>query len=380
MSVSLGHQFQQAGVFDKALKYYLQAGNGATKLYLYEEARVHYAAAVAMLEQLPETPELKRQNVDILLKQLHVGLYGDTAEARLRRLAKARLLLEALTHSGKAVTEDRLRMARVDYYSGRSLQLNGQPQEAIQHFQRVLPIAKEFGDEDLMLVPACAIGQALFAQGNFGKSRELLEPTIEPMIRQFGASVEAIRCLGYHNNVLGATGHCRQARAGLERLRQWVNEKDHPYFQGLILVLHTPGFLMMADWPTALQMGTQLYEIGTRTNETTHLYMGLDCIAWSQSYLGRTTEAFDARAKALEVRRLRGGGLAADWFNAGEAEMLLNASRNEEALRQAQQVAAGSREAGLPLSLSMAERSWGCALSRLGGHSLPFIPLLDFDK
>ncbi len=368
INTTLGHHFQQGGVFDKARDYYLQAGDVAAKLCLYEQARTSYAQALSMLEQLPDTAELPRQHVDILLKQALVGLYSEPGEVQLRRLAKARLLLEGLSQSDKVRPEDRLRMARLDYHCGRSLQLNGQPHAAIQHFQRVLPIAKEFAAEELMLVPAAAIGQALFAQGRFGKAREFLEPAVEPMLRQFGVSVEAVRCFGYYHNTLAGLGHCQQALAGMERLHKRVNLQDHPFFQGLFLVLHIPIFLLIGDWPTALQTANELYEFGMRTNETVYLYMSLDSMAWAQSYLGRFAEAIDNRARAVEVRSTKGGALAADWFNAAEAEILLNCGRTEDALRHAETVATTSEKAGLLLSQPTAERTWACALSRLGGE------------
>ncbi len=367
MSVALGHHFQQAGVFDKALEYYLRAGDGAAKLFLYEEARVHYGTALTTLEQLPETPVRQRQHVDILLKQVMVGLYSDATELRSRRLSKARLLLDGLTQAGKTVPEDRLRQARVDYYTGRGLHLSSQPQEAIQHFLRVLPVAKEFADEELMIVPAAAIGQAQLAQGHFGKARELLEPTIEPMIRQFGLSVESLRCISYYNTVLAGVGQCQRAIAGMDRLRKWMKEEEKNFFEGLFLTIHSIGFFFSGDCPTILRVADELCEIASRTNELMYLYIALDVMAWAQSHMGRHLEAFENRARALEVRRSKGGGIAADWFEAVEAEMLLNGGRTEEALRKAEKVAVSSGNAGLRFSLAIAERAWGSALSRLGG-------------
>ena len=47
-AAALGHHYRQARVLDKALQYYLQAGDSATKIYAYEQARISYAACVEL--------------------------------------------------------------------------------------------------------------------------------------------------------------------------------------------------------------------------------------------------------------------------------------------------------------------------------------------
>ena len=88
----------------------------------------------------------------------------------------------------------------------------------------------------------------------------------------------------------------------------------------------------MGDWLKALQISEQLYEHAKKTSEVLYIFGSLDQMAWPQSYLGMTRQALENRTRSAEMRRAIGGGIIADWFDAGEAEILLNAGRPAEAL------------------------------------------------
>ena len=363
---ALAYHFREAGILDKALRYYLQAADTAARLFLYEEARSHYAGAKETLEKCPDTPELRSLHIDILLKQVHTGLTNEASQTQLRRLAKARTLLEGLANTSAATAADRLRMARVDYYSGRAYYYSGQPKEAIRHYERVIPIAKEFGDQELMVMPAYVIGLALCTQGQFGRASAMLGETIEPMVQHVGIALDTIRCALYHAIALGGAGRCQQARASIERARKWADQFDQPLYQIVFATLHALATLVTADWPSTVTLSERILELSTKAGETVGLYVALDFMAWSESYLGRYEQAAEHRARSTVIRQDIGGGIMRDWFEAAEAEILLNSGRTEEALQQAKKVAASSRVAELPFSQAVAERAWGCALIRLG--------------
>ncbi len=365
MSATLAYHFEQAGVLDKALRYYIRAGDSAIKLYLLKEAREHFAFAKATLEQLSDTPELRRLHVDLLLKQVLAGLYNDANQAQLVRLSEARQLLESLHDTSTSDFADRLRMARIDYYCGRVYHYSGQPKEAIKFCERVLPVAKEFADLELTIMSSYMIGLALSMQGRFGEARDLLQNTIEPLGQFLGPSLDTLRCVMYYCIMLAASGRGRQALSELENARKLANQLNHPLAQGIFLIQEASAALVMLDWQKTLQISERLLSFG----EAMLPPMALDLRAWAQSYLGQHAEAIASRQRAVTMRKATGGGVLTDWFDAAEAEILFNAGRTEEALAQACKVAAASAEAGLPFSHAIAERIWGCALSRLGGDA-----------
>lgn len=366
MSPLLASHFHQAGLLDKAMQYYIEAGDNAAKLYLYEEARNHFSAAHTIIRDLPESPELNRLHAELLLKQVHAGLINDPSQVQLRRLGEARKLLESIADTRSATPLDRLRMARVDYYCGRVAHYSGQPRESLRYYQRVLPVAKEFADQELLVMPSYTIGGALFLQGYFGRAQEMLGQAIEPMLQYQGPSIETLRCLLYYSTALAGTGRCQESILGLARAQEWADQSDQPSYRAICLLIIGAAYLLMGDWPKMLQTSESILEYGQRTREALYVFGALDLMAWSQSYLGLHKQAIEARSRAAEMRRAIGVGIIGDWFEAGEAEILLNAGRPEDALRQAQKVAASSERDDLPFSQSIAERAWGCALARHG--------------
>ena len=92
----------EAGEHEVAAAYNLLAGNGATRLCSYAEARRRYAAARVSLDKLAPSPRQMRATVDILLQQIYTTLVADTAEQNFGRIAEARALLERLAQGSEA--------------------------------------------------------------------------------------------------------------------------------------------------------------------------------------------------------------------------------------------------------------------------------------
>lgn len=372
LSPVLAFHCDRGDVPEKALKYFVRAGDRANTLCLFSEARTHYAYASQLLSRLLPSRATSQLQVDLLLKQVQSGLTHDPTELQLQRLELARTLIERLEQeshlleASSAESDGRLRMARVDYYFGRVYYYSGQPKEAIRHFQKVLPVARDLGDQELLLIPSLVMGMALCMQGHFGRARDMLGSLNEPVVRHLGICQDSIRCVMCHSIALIGAGQYRQALPQMERVLSWTLQVDQPVLFGTYLIFRTIATLMMSDWPELQKNAGRVLEIGNRTQENLFLYASRDFMGWAQSELGQHEQALENRARAAELRRALGGGIVRDWFEAGESQILLNAGQTEKALRHAQEVAASSQKNGLPFSLAIAERVWGCAASRLG--------------
>src|SRR5262249_26481827 len=121
--------------------------------------------------------------------------------------------------------------------------------------------------------------------------------------------------------------------------------------------------------PEAMHMSQQAIAAVHRSGHALplYLYAARDVLAWAQSYCDLPEQACSTRAQTVLLRKTFGRSLLDDWFEAGEAEILLNSNRPNEALAKARLVAGASKEAGLLFSYAVAERVWGSALGRLGG-------------
>jgi serine/threonine protein kinase/tetratricopeptide (TPR) repeat protein len=380
----LAYHYEETGEYGKALKCHVAASEDAARLDLLNEARHHHERALRMLARLPQGPALRQLHIDLLLKQVETGLSIDPLPMQRQRLDKARALVEATDEgasSGRiaSAAEERLRLSRIDCAWGRVLFHSSRPIEAIQVFRHILTAAEESAEkfphdspqglleEDLRLTARFGIGLSMSSRGAFGEARVLLEQVLKPL-EERGEMAEFSRCLGNYALVLAAVGQYRQAMAEFERALLCITPISQPSVRIRYWILQASTHLCAAEWPAVRAATEVAQDLDRHCPESAFHYLPWDLMAWAESQLGEHEAAFEHRARAQEIRAAVGGGMARDWFEAGEAEMLLRAARVEEARQRAQQVATSSRQAGLPFSEAIAERVWACALSRQGAE------------
>ncbi|HRI54888.1 MAG TPA: AAA family ATPase, partial [Pseudomonadota bacterium] len=212
----LAYHLRQAGIFDQALYHYLQAGERADQQGLFEEALLHYEAAEQTLRLLPSSPPLRRLHVDVLLRRVGYGTTLGSAASQLSVLDEARALLELLSDPATAEPHDRLRLARVEFCYARTHYFYGQPARAMPLFQRVLPVAREFADDELLSLTCQVLGMSEFLQGNVIKALETLAPLLGEAARH-GTGLDGVRCLMYPALALSLNGRFREAAAQAAR-------------------------------------------------------------------------------------------------------------------------------------------------------------------
>lgn len=366
MAAMLAYHCSEAGLHDRALIYYIIAGDSAARLCLYDQARAHYAAGQGELRHLPDTAPYRRAKVDLLLKQVQTALLTDPAQTQMDRLAEARALLEAQdAETGDASANDPLRMARVNYYSGRVLHYSGQPAAAIKYFQRVLPVAQELGDEELLVMPASVIGVALCMQGHNSRGRDLLKQAIGPLQR-LGNKFEYLRAVLFHGLTSASCGNFTAGLADMEQAYAEAVQINQPSVLAMCQLMFSAIFRVAGDWPQCIRAAKRSIEHAKQSGDKVYLFSSWSYLGWAQSYLGEHEAALASRSEALAIKQAFGGRLIiTDWFDAADGEVALNAQRDWDALQKAQTVATTSRSMGLVLSTGLAERVWGAALRRL---------------
>ncbi|MFO0580138.1 MAG: AAA family ATPase [Polyangia bacterium] len=367
-SAELALHFTQAGHPERALPYYILAGDRAARLGLLSESRAHYRNALAALPPRPSEPAQQRQRIDLLLKLMQNSLVADPLDAQLERVGEAQALLDAL--AGTAGTpppaEDRLRQVRLDYYTGRAYYYVGQTAEAIRRYQRVLPLAQEFGDAELTAMPAAVTGMALLVQGHIGKAHQMLCRALGPL-RELGNEFEVVRCREYIGLALAMMGRYTEGLAELSAAEARAKELNQPQLLFIARLLRTIAHRAGMDWEAMLDLVVPIGVAVDKLGEKTYGAVAWSLAAWAHAQLGRHEEARTVRTKALGLAaEFNGKYLGADWFAASDAEAALLAGRPEEALTIARGVAERSRAAGLPQSLGIAERAAGAALAQLG--------------
>ncbi len=364
----LAHHYREAGEHEAAAVHHMRAGDSATRLCSYDEARSHYGAARAELAQVPEDDAIRRRKVDTLLQQIFIALVSDTAEANLERAAEARSLLDEIAKGGELSQEDRLRLARVNYFHGRIHFYRGETHKAIEYYRRVLPVAHESGDDELMGLPSCLIGTATLVQGNALEAEPLLAQSIGPMER-LGEPFEWFRAVGYHGMSLVLLGRYREAVQELARVIGRARQVRKPNLLSASYLMAGTSHLIAGDWPRTLEHLEEVRSLATQTGDRLHLSLAWSGIGWACSQLGRHAEGEAAREAGRSISSAMGGKLVLDdWYRAGDAEMALNAGRIDEAFDLASELARSSESRGLLLSQGVAERVRSDVLARRGQH------------
>jgi adenylate cyclase len=178
IAVQLARHYTEAGGDEKAVGYLLQAGDAAARLYAFAEARLHYSRALEALAQLPDTSDNRQRRAGALIDRVAVSWMADPAEENLKRLAEAERLLAGISGDLNLSGSDRVRLAWIHYYMGRIHYAGSRMPDAIDYYRRVLPVAQEIGDPDLLGLPSSAMGQALVVQGRNGEAEPLLRQAL----------------------------------------------------------------------------------------------------------------------------------------------------------------------------------------------------------
>lgn len=363
---SLAFHYKEAGVPEKALQYFVQAGDTATKLYIYDQARSHYAAAEALLPSLKEESAGPRVRIDLLLKQVQCSLLHTPVPANQSRVTRARELLQTAAPDPAELLPDRLRLARLDFYDARLLSWVGKPAQAMPLFKKVLPVAQEHSLQDLLFETSIQISFALIAQGAFARATAMLYPLLGQIKQRYGSDMDALRAYGMSIDMLAPIGKLQKGEPLLQEMLSWVQENAQASYRNYFHSSTSVGHALAGDWPAAIALSKPVVEASGESAELVHRTLCFDVSGWAHSQLDMHQIAAAHRAQAVALRAASGGGALRDWFEAADAEIHLNAGRATEALEQAKKTISTYQPHGLLFSAAVAERVWGCALARLG--------------
>jgi tetratricopeptide (TPR) repeat protein len=361
----IGEHYLRGEGWERAVKYLLQAGDAAARLYAHPEARLHYANALKALARLPATEENRRCRVDIVVKFVTVSWSAEPLERNFARLLEVKALLKGLPGPDGRPGSDRLRWASVHFWMGRIQYLRNQPEEAVVYYQQVLAVAQELDDPELIAMPASFIGQAVAVQGHFARAETLLKRAI-PALEQVANWPEWIRAVGYHSACLAAQGQVAAGMAQVQRTIRFARERNFTIGIAMSNIYIAATCLFSGDIAGMLLASHQVTDLAQKTGDRLLSYMGHGFHAWAEGRCGN----FDGARADLErleaIGKTVGPKIAlSDWFMAAKAEIAFAAGQFKEACDQAQETITFAQAGGGIFAEGMAERVWGQALASL---------------
>ena len=226
----LAQHYEQAGLAEQALTYYLTAGQYASQRSANKEAIQHLKKGLALLDSLPETPERARQELDfqIALGPSLMIIEGHGATSVEHTYNRAYQLCELLQ------LDESPHFLRVLYGLRRVYSHRGALKKAVQVSERCLSLAQQLQDYPIVLDAHYSLGISLLICGQLSTAQKQLEQGIvladQPAYDAHTFGIQEIKtgpiCQAYMAFVLWAKGYPEQARRQsleAERVaRQWA--------------------------------------------------------------------------------------------------------------------------------------------------------------
>jgi len=359
----LAQHYAEAGDSENTLEFATRAGDAAARRYAHPEARIDYARALDALYAMPDTDENRRKQVDLLIKQVSVSLRHVGPQTTLERMQRAEQLLATVPGD----PSDRPRLARIYYWIGHAYVHGNQPGKSIEYMQRVLPIAQELHDADLLAIPASVIGRALAIQGKLERAEALLTEALESLEKVENWH-EWILAKGTRAWVLAARGSpalgIAEARLALERATA-VQTQTGVAQAHIALALV---YLIGGEWQHALAQAGLTHEFAVGAGD--ELFLGMSNLVLALAHLrGGEFEAGERNLAELEPIRARlGGGMVLNlWLIAARVSSLVQQERTREAYELAEQSRSAVQASGDVFGMGLIER----AFAQVAEHTAP---------
>ncbi len=361
----IGEHFLRGEDWQRAYKYLDLAGDAALRLYAHAEARAHFTKSLKALAHLETTGGNARQRVDTIIKLTVASWLTDPADVLLERLDEAERLIGSLSDSAKIPPADELRLARVHFWKGRAYYQRGDMREALGYYKQVLPVANQADDEELLVIPTGAIGQALVVQGHLEKGSTMLGQSI-PVFETMARWPQWIQAKSFYGAAIAGMGDWQQGLSEVQVALAKSNEFRS--FTGIGVSQNCIGYayLFGGELQRAIEAAKAAVDAANQSADLIYQCVGYALWAWSASRLGLLDMATEKMIQAHEVAQQLGGKvIMGDVTLAAKAEIALLQQEWNEAIAQAQQTLKVAQATGAVWSAGIAYRVWGQALVNL---------------
>jgi class 3 adenylate cyclase/tetratricopeptide (TPR) repeat protein len=351
----LAYHFFKGEDWERAFEYSFSEADAAVQLYAYAEAREYYHRALDSLKHLPDNASNRQKQVDTSVRLVNVSLQSESPEKNLVILAEAENLASSLA--------DEARIARIQLWIGRVHYLAGRLREAISYFEKVLAVAPESGDPELMALPGAVIGRVLFLRGQFAKAHQLLERAV-PFLGATENRHELLFACLYR----GASRACLgDYAAGSAELDQVLKTAQANRDQNAETMAHTALAMIRVvagKHHEAMEAAQAALAVAEKSGDAMFRYSSYSFMAWALTGLGEHQRALERWSAAHEAAQPLGGRLLlGEWLAAIESDTLLGAGDIPSALEKAEEALAAAKAAGSLIAEALSESAIGNALA-----------------
>ena len=299
VSSQLAAHYEQANCLDQSLKYHLQAGQAAVRLYANEMAIAHFQRGLALLEGVSSTQQSLRQELSFHLGLMSVLTYSRGRISFLEQtLLRAGQLAEQLDETEE---ENRILWTLSWFYRGRA-----EFQKALAIDEKLLNIAETTSDLVLLLNASYSIGGDFFYLGEFHRSRTHLEMgtklnrrrqeiTLEAWKTSYGLSLQA-----YYARLLWMLGFPDQALSKMLQALALGRELD--YAPRLAFSLFSAARLRKhrREISETKELAEELINFAENRGFPQRIAHGKYLLGWSLTHQDRIQEGIDLMCQGLD--------------------------------------------------------------------------------
>jgi tetratricopeptide (TPR) repeat protein/class 3 adenylate cyclase len=230
---TIARHLSEAGRTTEAVNYYVTAAEIAQRRWANREAADLLDLAIAAHNTLPDSPEMRRQAIDLRFKTKNALIPLADFDRILERLAEARRLVDR--HG------DERRLCQFFVHISQSLGLSGRATEAIAHGRDAVVLAGRLGDRQLLTEAKVFLGTAQYMVADYlGAKASFLDvldlvSTAPPDTHYLLASFPDITAGAFLAKTLATLGEFDEGqRHGVEAVRRGAAMRQ-PYSQSIAL-------------------------------------------------------------------------------------------------------------------------------------------------
>jgi predicted ATPase/class 3 adenylate cyclase len=303
----LAQHCEEAALTEKAVGYWLRAGQQALARSAMMEASAQLQKGLELLARLPDGHERQQQELDlqIALGRALIATMGYSAPAVAATFARARALAEHLDRREYLVP---LLHGQWVYYFNRSeLKL------ALSYAEEVEQIGKSRNDVDVQLLGHFQIGMIHFYLGEFGTARahfeqchDLGDPAHRAVVAPLSTADPHVAAMAHLAWTLGSLGYVDQARLRLHEVLSEADRLEHAYTRAMML-----SFACWVEWASrspeqVRRRAEESVALSIEHNFPLWLAWGTAYRGWSLTALGQTQEGLVLIKQGLAAVRATG--------------------------------------------------------------------------